>query len=1251
MDYSIIIESNQAIALKQYYRDFGSEVNTKEFNNSKWKIHLPQSIPLEVGDQVSYYSSAIKSKGIGDEGVELIGTANSNDLLTDNKAKIRIGYYISNNWLNNAMLPKSLASLTGFNKELYVLPSTPTFRNSDFKDTYHTYNVPTYTTNFINLHRITWSDYGAPCINSQGEWEKNSAQSLNIQANKINNTADFGFSNTNPTGCGNLCYPVPDNQRLYLGNENWVGWYNNGYDSYHNVAFTKPVDKLFELKTTETEIETNLGFNNPVVIGTNITNSLNTLLFKDEEFVEPKIIDYTYDLMKDIGLTSYKNYFKTFETEQIVDETTKIIPTTFGKMLYDINNGVDNFSINQDVITRSESTIPLPTVEQKARYFWNNMLTGDYHRTIAISKLYQNLNKSKNADTIQTADLDNTAVYTGDIPPDTNYTAMITASYPSSSPYNLGEQIVIFDDLTNFSIPFTSTNKHELKNRVIFRDFQSGGNGYLNGFKIPETTDRHLNLQKYDVIMTNIVANEMNFKMLKSVIDEIEKPSSNSIEIDYTNQDFLDSLYFSFELGNLDDQNSQSIFNISNVLNGFSTGFDYPRVKGGIPVPVCLSCPNSIIPYSLPDLVSNLSGVPNSYLNVDEMWRLPIYAGLFADEDNIKGHTEGSGPVRTFITQIENYRDNKMYEIDFYSRYNEIRNSSNQNLRLPNVGGPLEKFRFLDGDGNYFDDTILKNLDLGCVVAYQNITNTSGIGFRNVGFIGFVCREQISSKDKYNIPLPCEGEFFGIPRSLQNNSLSFSHSWERKVNYDERGVVLVDTNLINGGEIQTGTSDPSLTGKIEGALYTIQPTIHLTINTELSGSHHIQRIVGVRITNNGSHLQGTPVVNFYIGSSLKKMSDFQIQPEIELILGDFRNSYDAGTEENTQPNYPYITIGANNLTCDFDTTTSRMSLSKLHTLMLEGQQTNNLQRYYDASMYYNTEKPVIVADSQSGNEVFKINVKKSYLNSGRCGFTEDIPKEDPNDQLIPITNNAIRSNGILSAISGVSIIDLFAGKKDGTYELLTPFNKVNYSGTLFDKLGFDIKQIIPPFGKQNTFYNKTSHNKYIYSDTNALNMYNNSVKPFTTNCLIDATINQSINTNNINYLMGSLDGSNLLEKSIAQETDKLIAVNLPQKFSYSHLLIYSNIIPKYNYIAGNSINKIGCIGTINRSYEIGDIIFGNQPGIPYIVDKNYILSDIDIELKTELGQAAPIDQGSTIVFKIDKKKPIPLVLEEKIKKK
>ncbi len=59
MEKQIIIESNQEIAKRNYYVDYGKvindDVNNDEFSNSKWKTKLPTGIPLDVGDSIQYY--------------------------------------------------------------------------------------------------------------------------------------------------------------------------------------------------------------------------------------------------------------------------------------------------------------------------------------------------------------------------------------------------------------------------------------------------------------------------------------------------------------------------------------------------------------------------------------------------------------------------------------------------------------------------------------------------------------------------------------------------------------------------------------------------------------------------------------------------------------------------------------------------------------------------------------------------------------------------------------------------------------------------------------------------------------------------------------------------------------------------------------------------------------------------------------------------------------------------------------------
>ncbi len=61
--------------------------------------------------------------------------------------------------------------------------------------------------------------------------------------------------------------------------------------------------------------------------------------------------------------------------------------------------------------------------------------------------------------------------------------------------------------------------------------------------------------------------------------------------------------------------------------------------------------------------------------------------------------------------------NNKMYEYDYYTRYNENRTPKSAQLILPSS----TSFDFRDANGNFFDDSKINELGLGCCVAYKNI--------------------------------------------------------------------------------------------------------------------------------------------------------------------------------------------------------------------------------------------------------------------------------------------------------------------------------------------------------------------------------------------------------------------------------------------------------------------------------------------------------------------------------------------------
>ena len=221
--------------------------------------------------------------------------------------------------------------------------------------------------------------------------------------------------------------------------------------------------------------------------------------------------------------------------------------------------------------------------------------------------------------------------------------------------------------------------------------------------------------------------------------------------------------------------------------------------------------------------------------------------------------------------------------------------------------------------------------------------------------------------------------------------------------------------------------------------------------------------------------------------------------------------------------------------------------------MRNGQEANNLTQYFNANQ---VSQPS--ADPESSTLVMKANRTALEINSYRKGLVSN-GLATPN----AIFNPYIRQNGLASSISGVGLLKLWAKNiNNSNWTELTSLNDYNYSGTLFQKLGFNIRQLLPLYGNQNRIFDRAGHNTYTNLTDTAYNSFINQVKPFTTDGYTSASLNPSMNTNNYNFLMGGLGFNNILEKQLPQVSNSLIANNLPQKFSFSHYLIYSNIIPK-----------------------------------------------------------------------------------------
>lgn len=121
--------------------------------------------------------------------------------------------------------------------------------------------------------------------------------------------------------------------------------------------------------------------------------------------------------------------------------------------------------------------------------------------------------------------------------------------------------------------------------------------------------------------------------------------------------------------------------------------------------------------------------------------------------------------------------------------------------------------------------------------------------------------------------------------------------------------------------------------------------------------------------------------------------------------------------------------------------------------------------------------------------------------------------------------------------------------------------------------------------------------------------------------------------------MFSLGGNNFGTESVATvDSDSLIADNLPSKFNYSYLVIYSDIVGQSsNFITGSNLQiTTPAIGYMTRNYSSADFMYSFDSDFNYISDRSFLLNSFNVEIRQPNGRLANIENNSTIIFKIVK---------------
>ncbi len=241
------------------------------------------------------------------------------------------------------------------------------------------------------------------------------------------------------------------------------------------------------------------------------------------------------------------------------------------------------------------------------------------------------------------------------------------------------------------------------------------------------------------------------------------------------------------------------------------------------------------------------------------------------------------------------------------------------------------------------------------------------------------------------------------------------------------------------------------------------------------------------------------------------------------------------------------------------------------------------------------------------------------------------------------------NNPINSSQSGVAIIRLTCPNASGTLtKNLTCDKPFEYVGTLFDKMGFDLEQIIPFTGEQNSIFNRENYNRYIGYNQPLSDKYQNMVKPATTNAYVSGNLALGFTQNYWGSPMENLGAVNLqIPAKTEAVSDSIIANKIAKKMSYPYLVVHSDIVEQHRtFYGGSYICPTPSLGYISRNYSEADYFFGFSTDWEYIVDKPHLINSFTIDIRLPNGQPAPLDSNSSLIFKIIKNNNPDIIIKK-----
>ena len=1293
---TIIVESNREIAyseqeeslLKQDTNIFSP---APKFPNNTWSTNIPEGILIEPGDSISLDAAQINQTGGGGSVIEFTGSSGNtlNGInISDNSAKMKLGYYVTNNQEFNFNQPKSrIQPNYDYRKNAYGSPAIygASLNVNDAGPNPHT---PTEVQNFEAFER------GYPYQFIEG-----SVTSFDMETKTwVNDAPDSEpyspLSDLLPSfSKGGNSVILTDSTKLYVGPRDYLGpfyidtftptqanavsgqYYLNLITWGDGPGSLEPFfydDKsVWDFYSNDVLLTQEPGFVNPTALASTLTSKLHkrdgtadSWNVKDYEAI---LLDVISEGDAEEGGGSSQQSYKKIDVPAITDSTYKTLPTCTGKCIYQFLHGAEvllktrttgtpedqlrswycEFCINNHQTHLGRGYRPY----QALMTLYSHELTSRPMYMKGMSRLIQNTQKqpmSQYTDSPHPLLTPEAAeYYTSNFYLHTGIAQLSVQTYKDTL-YHIGafgNHVVIIDNLPTVledAFPYYS-NTHTTARKVVLGDTHV------------------LDIQRGYIIGTNMLWNSEILKLLGEIYSDYYEVIGDTTNTTVTSKEFADAHAIRLNIGRLDDKlsvpappdkipdNTQgpdspqptSNWKSQYLPNPFNSIFNNPAPAfphGGISDP-----PYSYRPVMLED---NTGGLGNM-----TMLETALMGGFWGEENEIL--------VELILPQ--EYTAQKAF-----------------NGELPNTGlnTPALFNRYLTTSpaiiGLSFDQykerywdtipTLANGAKLGIVplFMYSQALSEPLMGANSASgvYIGYIMRG-LPEGHVQSIPVPSVGEFFGFsPSQLTTGSAQLATTQKklRDQEYPSPGVnnlggVLTANVITNAGSFGWNVGDY---GTLDGKT-TYQPGYGATfkITLMIPDAQNIPLPAIIEIVDSG----GAYVVNgTYTASGVG--TDFTVQV-ITIITNPNIGGSSSLAYTHVAPiiYYPYLNIGAEDSAIVFDAPSSKFAITQFHTPTCKGN-----------GIFQRVSYPLNASDPEQ--HIVMINPRSAAI----CGTvsTGDAPQnavqytaEYFRDIRAVILGHPTRSAQAGVGILGISPLlstNIPVGMEQSFS--LTIDNVGLYKNTLLSKMGFIYEQLLPVYGLPSNDFNRGTYNEYLgFGDgINVKDKYLNFVKPFTTNAYVDATIafslgkgvGQSFEEQTAIYQLaplfnlGGMPDDN--EGIVNGTSDRLVARELAQKLAFPYLVVYTNIINGESYWGGpTGSSKLPAIAYLSRNFATGDFYFSTPTSWSFVADSTYMLTKVITDIRLPNGKIAPIDSNSSVIYKIIKKKAMPVPLGQQIK--